>query len=148
MAVTTHKYRKYSANFKTAYLQREVVLDAIVDGDANLEADYAVADTVDLTLHVGDVVKYDGSKIGLALAYHASADASIDDKDAIKVGNFIVAQSDMTMEYGHVPVENRDYRYSDGVADKATAKKVALFRINNVDDINYSVTKFDATTGQ
>ena len=28
----------------------------------------------------------------------------------------IVAQSDMTMEYGHVPVEDRDYRYSPNVA--------------------------------
>lgn len=148
MAVTTHKYRKYKANFKTAYLQRELPLDLKVDGDAGLEADYTVANTVDLTLHVGDVVKMVGDTIQLALAYHASADASIDDTDAIKVGNYIVAQADQTMEYGHVPVEYRDYKYKDNVADSASLKKVALFKITNVDDINYTYTKFDATTGE
>lgn len=148
MAVTTHKYRKYKAQFKTAYLQREIVENIAVDGDAGLEADYTVANTVDLTLHVGDVVKIANDKLSLALAYHASADASIDDSDAVKEGNYIVAQSDMTMEYGHVPVEYRDYKYENNVADTASAKKVALFKITNVDDLIVTHTSFDATTGE
>ena len=51
----------------------------------------------------------------------------------------------MTMEYGHVPVENRDYKYSDEVAATIAAagpvtastptKKVALFAITDKDDL-------------
>ena len=55
---------------------------------------------------------------------------------------YIVAQSDQTMEYGHVPVEMRDYRYDDKVADKSTAKKVALFRIINPLDVIVKQTTF------
>ena len=44
--------------------------------------------------------------------------------------------TDMTMEYGHVPVENRDYRYNDKVSIGTSAKKVALFKINDLSDIN------------
>ena len=147
MAVTTHKYRKYSASFKTAYLQREMLIDTKVDGDGDLEANYSVASTVDLKLHVGDVVEVNGDKIQLALAHHASSDASIADSDAIKVGNYIVAQSDQTV-YKHIPVEDRDYRYSDLVDDSATSKSVALFKITNVDDLIVSHVSFDATTGE
>lgn len=47
----------------------------------------------------------------------------------------IVAQSDMTLEYGHVPVENRNYAYSDTVAASTAIKRVALFRISDKNDI-------------
>ena len=58
---------------------------------------------------------------------------------------YIVAQSDQTMEYGHVPVELRDYRYVDTVADKTTVKKVALFRIINPKDVILHKVTFQTT---
>lgn len=143
--MATVYYRKYKAGFKTAYLQREIPIDAVVNGDEFIAAG-TPADTANLTLHVGDVVKFDGTNLGLAFAYSATNDAAIDDSDAIKEGNYIVAQSDMSMEYGHVPVEYRDYKYENKVADSTTAKKVALFRINNVDDLIVEHTSFEVTT--
>ena len=96
------------AKFKTAYLQREIPLDV----------------TLTAAVEVGDVVTVD--------AYNALA---LKAGDTVAVGDYIVAQSDQTMGYGHVPVENRDYRYSPAVAASETLKKVALYRVNNVDDI-------------
>lgn len=95
-------------SFKTAYLQREVVLDV----------------TLAAAVEVGDVV-----------TVSAAGALTIKAGNTVAVGDYIVAQSDQTMEYGHVPVENRDYRYNPAVAASATKKKVALFRINDVDDI-------------
>ena len=96
------------AEFKTAYLQREI----------------PVVGTVAADLHVGQVVTYNGTAI-----------AVVADSAAIAAGQYIVAQSDMTMGEGHVPVENRDYRYSDVVKASTTPKHVALFRIDNPDDV-------------
>lgn len=119
MAVT-HTLR----GFKTAYLQKEEVMDvAVFSTETN---DY---------FKVGQVVNLTAAS-GTTPAYIS--------KDATPaVGDYIVAQSDMTMEYGHVPVENRDYRYEAKVAvTEATAmdatsvyKKVALFKITNLNDI-------------
>ena len=94
------------AHFKTAHLQREVVMDVKV------KADMEVGTLVSLAS--GTITE----KAGPAVA-----------------GDYIVAQSDMTMEYGHVPVENQDWRYSPKVALSTTNKKVALFRVNNPDDV-------------
>lgn len=85
----------YKAKFKTAYLQREIPMDAVVTGGDPLV--------------VGEVVtvddRYDGTPVVVkAVSANTLAEAT-----------HIVAQSDMTMEYGHVPVENRDYRYSPEV---------------------------------
>lgn len=107
------------ANFKTAYLQREVPLDVKVSSGT-------------LQLHIGDVVSI--TSAGVVTARSNSVEATA--KGAVAVGDYIVAQSDMTMEYGHVPVENRDYRYSDEVNLGTTAKKAAFFRINNLEDVN------------
>lgn len=95
------------ASFKTAYLQREIVVDVTVAAD----------------VEVGDVVTIEDG----ALTAKAG--------NTVAVGDYIVAQSDMTMEYGHVPVENRDYRYSPKVAASATEKKVMVFKVIDVDDI-------------
>ena len=50
----------------------------------------------------------------------------------------------MTMEYGHVPVENRDYAYSDKVkvtaasaSNTSPVKKVALFAAVKDDIVTY-----------
>lgn len=110
------------ASFRTAYLQREVYLDCDVVGSAPLK--------------VGDCVQYHEAT--------ASAAAYIQ-KSTFANATHIIAQSDQTLAYGHVPVENRDYRYNPEVAatvasapataTTTTWKHVALFKIVNRDDI-------------
>ena len=99
------------ARFKTAYLQREV----------------PVMGTLAADVKVGQVVTFSG--------VNGTAIAAVANDTAITAGQWIVAQSDMTMGEGHVPVENRDYRYSNVVKASTTAKHVALFRIDNPEDI-------------
>ena len=110
------------ANFKTAYLQREIPVDAKAASP--------------LELHVGDVVSGTIGADGVYTLAARSNAAEATAKSSVAVGDYIVAQSDMTMEYGHVPVENRDYRYDDKVSMGTSAKKVALFKINDLSDIN------------
>ncbi len=101
----------YYGHFKTAYLQKETIEDA----------------TVAAALNVGQLVTLaDG-------ALTAAAGAS--ESAALGAATHIIAQSDQTLEYGHVPVENRDYRYSPVVAVSATKKKVALFKLVDKNDI-------------
>lgn len=113
------------AGFKTAYLQREVCVTADVIGTTVGKA----------ACKVGDFVKL--------VPATATVGAYIQ-KSTIAAATHIVAQSDMTQEYGHVPVENRDYRYNPEVKATVaavpttittTAKKVALFKITDPDDI-------------
>ena len=113
----------FKASFKTAYLQREIPMTVAVLGASPL----VVGQMVTLTAASGAVPAYIASAATVAAATH------------------IIAQSDMTMEYGHVPVENRDYKYSDEVAATIAAagpvtastptKKVALFAITDKDDL-------------
>lgn len=114
----------FKASFKTAYLQREVPMTVAVVGDKPL----VVGEMVTLTAASGNVP------------------ASIKSAATVAAATHIIAQSDMTMEYGHVPVENRDYKYSDEVAATIAAaagpvaastptKKVALFAITDKDDL-------------
>ena len=110
------------ANFKTAYLQRELPVDAKAASP--------------IELHVGDVVSGTIGADGVYTLAARSNAAEATAKSSVAVGDYIVAQSDMTMEYGHVPVENRDYRYNDKVSMGTSAKKVALFKINDLSDIN------------
>lgn len=114
--------------FKTAYDQREIALDIVVAGSADL--------------HVGELAQYVAAASGKPAYLTPAASAA--------TATHIVAQSDMTMEYGHIPVENRDYRYSDVVARSKTGdavttttnlstasetKKVAVFAITDKDDV-------------
>ena len=101
----------YCGSFKTAYLQKENIEDA----------------TVAAELRVGQLVTL--SNGALAAAAGASESA------ALSAATHIIAQSDQTLEYGHVPVENRDYKYSPVVAISTTKKKVALFKIVDKNDI-------------
>ena len=127
--MATNYYGKQAGSFKTAYLQHEVVEDVKVTAGKNQ------------VLHVGDIVKITNGVLGLVLSASASAAGAVV-FPALTTDMYIVAQSDQTMEYGHVPVEMRDYRYDDKVADKATAKKVALFRIINPQDVIVKQTTF------
>lgn len=127
--MATNYYGKQAGSFKTAYLQHEVVEDVKVTAGKKQ------------VLHVGDIVKITNGVLGLVLSASASAAGSVV-FPALTTDMYIVAQSDQTMEYGHVPVEMRDYRYDNKVADKATAKKVALFRIINPQDVIVTKTTF------
>lgn len=95
------------AHFKTGYLQKEQVLDV----------------KVSTALKVGDLVKV--------------ASGTMSKATGLSDAQYIVAQSDMTMEYGHVPVERGNWAYSDDVAvttDNNT-KKVAVFFIIDKSDV-------------
>lgn len=127
--MATNYYGKQAGSFKTAYLQHEVVEDVKVTAGKNQ------------VLHVGDIVKITNGVLSLVLSASATAAGSVV-FPALTTDMYIVAQSDQTMEYGHVPVEMRDYRYDNKVADKATAKKVALFRIINPQDVIVTKTTF------
>ena len=127
--MATNYYGKQAGSFKTAYLQHEVVEDVKVTAGKNQ------------VLHVGDIVKITNGVLGLVLSASATSANGVS-FPALTTDMYIVAQSDQTMEYGHVPVEMRDYRYDDKVADKATAKKVALFRIINPQDVIVTKTTF------
>ena len=97
------------AHFRTAYGQREIILTGTVASE----------------LKVGDLVAVTGTY------NNASISAK---KTSIAQATHIIAQSDMTLEYGHVPVENRDWKYVPTVA-AGSNKKVAVFAITDKNDI-------------
>lgn len=85
----------YFGEFVTARFQRELPERVAVSADSYLR--------------VGQLVKLVPSD-GTSLAYIQAVTAN-NVKEAKEAATHMIAQSDMTMEYGHVPVENRDYRY-------------------------------------
>ena len=93
------------AEFKTAYLQREVALDVEVAADVK----------------VGQVCTL--------------ADDTLTAATSAKVGDVIIAQSDMTVGHGHIPIENRDHNYSDKVAASTDKKHVMVFVVSDPSDI-------------
>ena len=104
MAVVAKK-----ANFKTAYGQREIVLDTKVAAD----------------LHVGYLVTLSGSGNSAQITAKTSA---------VAAGDYIVAQSDMTM--GRRDYSKYEYEYDDVVKASTTLKKVAVFRVDDPTDVN------------
>ena len=102
----------YKAQFKTALGQHEIVFDSKVSAD----------------MVVGQVCKYTAS----TNTFTPTTAAPVE-------GDYIVAQSDVTM-YSHVPVENMNYKYDPKVAASTSAnKKVAMFKITDINDV-YSTT--------
>ena len=96
------------AHFKTGHLQKEQVLDVKVRTE----------------MRVGDMCVLDRET------------NTLDKTLSLAQADYIVAQSDTTMEYGHVPVEHRDWKYSDKVAASTEeTKKVAVFFILDESDI-------------
>lgn len=96
------------AEFNTAYLQREVALDVKVAAEV---------------------------KVGQVCSLANDTITAIADTATPAVGNVIIAQSDMTVGGGHVPVENRNWNYSNKVAASTATKKVLVFVISDVNDI-------------
>lgn len=108
------------AKFKTAYLQKEITVDAAVIGSG-----LVVGSMITLTPATATLPISIAAAVSLASATH------------------IIAQSDMTQEYGHVPVERRSYApstavaatYSGQLAASSPVKKVALFVLIDKTDI-------------
>lgn len=133
------------ANFKTAYLQREIIEDLAVK--ATVQTDPAAGMATRKTTPASLVVVMVGDLVKLTPAT-ATVPAYIERVISKATATHIVAQSDMTLEYGHVPVENRDYRYLpivNGTAASVVAatpvKKVALFKITDPTDVNIEASK-------
>ena len=97
------------AEFKTAYLQREIPVKA----------------NVSAKLVVGQVCTYNATTKALT---------ALSDGTAVANGHYIVAQSDVTMGDSHVPVERRNYGYNNEVA-AGNDKLVALYLITDVTDV-------------
>ena len=97
------------AHFKTAVDQREIVMDVQVAAD----------------MYVGYLVTLSGSGSTAKITAATSATPT--------EGQYIVAQSDMTMHRRDYNVS--EYEYSDKVKASTTLKKVALFRVNDVTDV-------------
>ena len=98
------------AQFKTAYLQREIVMDVKVTKDLK------VGDLVELTVVGNEPDSI--APVALASATH------------------IIAQSDMTMNRRDYVNEPHQFAYSDKVAASTGAKKkVAVFAIVETEDV-------------
>lgn len=98
----------FRAEFKTAYLQREIPFNAVVVDDL------VVGEMVKVFPAVGDVP---------AVIAKLAAETEV---AALSEATHFMAQSDMTMGVGHVPVEYRDYRYSNEIASNVDMTKVVL----------------------
>lgn len=95
------------AHFKTAYGQKEIVIEMKVATDLN----------------VGDLVKLDTSDTSKLVKTTSASDAV-----------YMIAQSDMTLNRRDYNVS--EYAYSDKVAaSTSTKKKVAVFKIIDKDDV-------------
>lgn len=126
-------FKKYKAEFRTAKEQYEIVKDLIVSAKGSMTTGNNDTSKALQVAHVGDLVKISNGALQLVVATNATSGSEV--TPTVTTDMYIVAQSDMTMEYGHAAVENRDYRYSDVVADSVTKKHVALFPVIYPDDV-------------
>lgn len=111
--------------FKNAYLQKAIKLDAVST----------------LSTETGDVFKI-GQVVNLTAA--SGTTPAYLSKDATPaVGDYIIAQGDDTVGYGHVSVEDKNYKPKGYVAvTEATAmdadsvtKSVVVYKITDIDDL-------------
>ena len=135
MAISYVYKAKARANFKTAYLVREEVIDASVASDCEVGDVVTIANEGTSSAAITPVVASVSDSVSTSASEnYASAEETV--IASISKGQLIIAQADMTMEYGHVPVEDRDYRYEPKVSSCSTQKKIAVFRIIDIGDIN------------
>ena len=99
----------YKAYFKTGLDQREIVMDVKVSADVK----------------VGNLVTLTGTGSSATIAAASSGTPT--------AGQYIVAQSDMTM--GKRDYSTHEFVYSDVVKASTALKKVALFRVNDPSDV-------------
>ena len=125
---------KARANFKTAYLVREEVVDASVSASCKVGDVVSIANEGTSSAIITPVV---GTSASTSSAVSTCvSDAMKSAAAAISAGHLIIAQADQTMEYGHVKVEDRDYKYDPTVKSCDAIKKIAVFRIKDITDIN------------
>lgn len=98
------------AGFKTAYLQREMVLDVIVSK----------------ALKVGDFIKVTAFQADGVTPKTVTAASAAD-------ADYIIAQSDMTMNRRDYSVH--EYVYSDVVAASTIEKKIAVYPVYESEDV-------------
>lgn len=99
------------AAFKTAYLQRAVALDVLVDATKQVDdaSNTALAKAFAVRQAAADALT--AVKVGDLVTLSTGSVNSIKRTLSLAAATHMVAQSDNTMEMGHIPVENRDYRY-------------------------------------
>ena len=130
MAYTSRK--GLIAEFKTGYLQREVLLHQCV---VNNGTDASVYDASKLGYMVGRVVKITESN-----GIHTIASPA-DTTNPLADGTHIIAQSDNTLRSvpeDYIPTEKYTTRYDGIVKNSANStdyKPVAVYKIVNKDDI-------------
>lgn len=117
----------YRAKFKTAYLQRMLIIEATLAADVK----------------VGDLVVYNPAT--KALTASAAGDASV-------ANSYIVAQSDTSFAaiggdratpYKHINVEDKNLQFDPTVKSSSTVKKVAVFKV--VDPTDVEVESYTAS---
>ena len=96
----------YKASFITGWGQREIHRDMKVSGAGKVGYLYTIGTDTLTLLNSAPVA---GTKYAM------------------------IAQSDDTLGDGHVPVEDRDWQYSDEIAASAVAKHVAYFIVDTND---------------
>lgn len=135
------------ARFKTAYDQKEVVLDTKVTITISQGAAAAGSNAVKRVdnegkevwaLPVGTIVEVSGDAIVEVVNPNGAYHASVPTPDTVTSDMYIIAQSDATMSGRHIPTETLSYKYigkEDFVAASSVAKPVALFKINDPTDL-------------
>lgn len=121
----------FRGHFKTAYLQREIPMDVPVVTPVG--RDY---------FRVGELVTLEPADSNTPEYVHIAQGS--DAKTALTNATHIIAQSDVSL-ISHIPVERRDYTYSDAVYPTLTGgatptsttetKRIALFAITDKHDI-------------
>lgn len=128
------------AQFKTAYLQRMVPVDAVVVGTVT-EGTAVTSTNRKAAICRGDFVVYTAPTATVPASITKATQAQVTRKTA----THIVALTDMTISDGHVPTDVKDYRPSELVGatkttaaaagDEALVKKVGLYPIWDWADI-------------
>lgn len=123
---------KAKAQLNTGYLVREEVIDASVSASCKVGDVVRIANEGTSSAIIVPIV---GTSLSASGSYSSADEAAAISAAAVSAGNLIIAQADQTMEYGHVPVEDRDYRYNPVVASTSSQKKIAVFRIRDISNI-------------
>lgn len=107
---------KNKYGFKTGYGQHAIMLSDITVARAASNTGYT-----SVGIDIGQVMTLSGTTL-------------TEKTTGIAIGDYIIAQSDETIGYGHVPVENRDYKYVGTVMPGAN-KNVVVYQVKDVADM-------------
>lgn len=137
------------ASFRTAYLQREIPIDVAV------KATVQTGDSVDTPAAKAFKVRQTNPdaltavKVGDMVVLTPATDvlpASIVRTLSLAEATHIVAQSDATMENGHIPDNHRYFpmvngTYATSLLAATPVKKVALYKITEREDVIIDVSQ-------